>query len=98
MRREEADVVAATVPRSFPGEHETFWIGIGQGPQKHRIDDAKDRRCSPDCESECDDRGDGESRRAAKLARGKAHVAEECSHDAISGLCMITQVDDCAQG
>src|SRR5262245_12894363 len=77
LRRAEADVLAATVARSFPSENETVWIGIGQGPQKHRIDDAEDRCCSPNCESECDHRGDGERWRAAKLARGKAHVAEE---------------------
>src|SRR5262245_7804722 len=98
LRREEADVVASPISRSLPREYETVWSRIGQGPQKHRIDDAEDRRGRTDRESECDHGGDGEGRRAAKLACRKAHVAQERSHDAVSGLCVITQVDDCAEG
>src|SRR5262245_57745819 len=85
LRGEEADVFAPTISRSLPGEHETVWIGIGQRPQKHRIDDAEDRSRRTDRESERDDRGDGEGRRAAKLSRGVSHVAEERSHEGSAG-------------
>ena len=52
-------------------------IGVGQRTEQHAVDDAEDRRCGADAETERQDRNNGEGLGPEKQAHAVTHIAKK---------------------
>ncbi len=61
--------------RSLPDADQPVWFGIGQGAEKHGVNDAEYRGVGADAESQREDGDGGKARTAMKHAEGVAKIA-----------------------
>jgi hypothetical protein len=64
----------------FGEQDEAVGLGVGQGTEEDRVDDAEERRVRPDAEGECRDRHRHEARRLQQRPRAEPYVSPPVFH------------------